>query len=127
MRKFQRAALVAAVVAGLSTAGVGVSFADDSDGPQEVSAVASAQATAVVTWGAPHSEPQSDAHGTPHAEKAQDHEHAAKGPDGKEQASKQDDRRPASKKQDHKQKPSKQDDRRPASKKQDHKQKPSKQ
>ncbi|MER6566680.1 hypothetical protein ABT288_10895 [Streptomyces sp. NPDC001093] len=59
MRTFQRAALVAAVVAGLSTLGAGVGFAEGTDGPHEVSAVASAHATAVVTWGAPHSEEHS--------------------------------------------------------------------
>ncbi|MCX4878814.1 MULTISPECIES: hypothetical protein [unclassified Streptomyces] len=35
MRTFQRAAVVAAAVAGLSVLGVGVGFADDSDGPRQ--------------------------------------------------------------------------------------------
>ncbi|MCI3242882.1 hypothetical protein [Streptomyces spinosisporus] len=35
MRKFQRAAVVSAVVAGLSVLGAGVGFADDADGPQQ--------------------------------------------------------------------------------------------
>ncbi|MBY8341511.1 hypothetical protein LXH13_03920 [Streptomyces spinosirectus] len=35
MRKFQRAAVVSAVVAGLSVLSVGVGFADDTDGPQQ--------------------------------------------------------------------------------------------
>ncbi|MGW2648117.1 hypothetical protein ACWC2T_25075 [Streptomyces sp. NPDC001393] len=67
MRTFQRAALVAAVVAGLSALGAGASFADGNDGPYQVSAVASAQATAVVTWQAPHrheeSKPGHEHHG----------------------------------------------------------------
>jgi hypothetical protein len=44
MRKFQRAAVVAAAVAGLSVLGVGVGFADSSDGPREVAEVAAPQA-----------------------------------------------------------------------------------
>ncbi|MFF3912772.1 hypothetical protein ACFYZB_04675 [Streptomyces sp. NPDC001852] len=67
MRTLQRAALVAAVVAGLSALGAGASFADGDDGPYQVSAVASAQATAVVTWEAPHrheeSKPGHEHHG----------------------------------------------------------------
>ncbi|GAA3812245.1 hypothetical protein GCM10022403_052500 [Streptomyces coacervatus] len=35
MRKFQRAAAVAAAVAGLSMLGAGVGFADDADGPRQ--------------------------------------------------------------------------------------------
>lgn len=56
MRKFQRAVVVAAAVAGLSTLGIGVSFADGGfDGG--VTAVASSQANAVANWGAPHGGP----------------------------------------------------------------------
>ena len=66
MRKFQRAAVVAAVVAGLSTFGGGVGFADDSDDPHEVSAIASAQANAVVTWEAPYIDHDSDSRETQH-------------------------------------------------------------
>ncbi|MEU5540251.1 hypothetical protein [Streptomyces sp. NPDC020362] len=54
MRKFQRAAVVAAAVAGLSVLGVGVSFAggeDDQAVPQQLNAVANSQANAVATWG----------------------------------------------------------------------------
>jgi hypothetical protein len=43
MRKFQRAAIVAAAVAGLSTLGVGVGFADDADGPRQGTEVVSPQ------------------------------------------------------------------------------------
>ncbi|MFF4503528.1 hypothetical protein [Streptomyces sp. NPDC001401] len=35
MRKFQRAAVVAAAVAGLSILGAGIGFADDADGPRQ--------------------------------------------------------------------------------------------
>ncbi|MFJ8313033.1 MULTISPECIES: hypothetical protein [unclassified Streptomyces] len=48
MRKFQRAAVVAAAIAGLSTLGAGVSFAHDGGG---VTAVASSQANAVANYG----------------------------------------------------------------------------
>ncbi|MEU9184805.1 hypothetical protein AB0D14_09600 [Streptomyces sp. NPDC048484] len=60
MRKFQRAAVVAAAVAGLSALGGGVSFADGGfDGG--VTAIASSQANAVANWGAPqHGQPHSD-------------------------------------------------------------------
>ncbi|WP_030930816.1 hypothetical protein [Streptomyces sp. NRRL S-646] len=43
MRKFQRAAVVAAAVAGLSIAGVGVGFADAGDGPRGGAEVVSPQ------------------------------------------------------------------------------------
>lgn len=51
MRKFQRAAVVAAAVAGLSALGAGVSIADGFGG---VTAVASSQANAVAGWGTPY-------------------------------------------------------------------------
>ncbi|EST25057.1 hypothetical protein [Streptomyces roseochromogenus] len=55
MRKFQRAAVVAAAVAGLSVLGVGVSFAgggEDHEQPsQEYTAVANSSANAVATYG----------------------------------------------------------------------------
>ncbi|MBP2050418.1 hypothetical protein J2Z21_003357 [Streptomyces griseochromogenes] len=54
MRKFQRAAVVAAAVAGLSVLGVGVSFAGGEEGyapPSQQNAVANSQANAVATWG----------------------------------------------------------------------------
>ncbi|WP_405584642.1 hypothetical protein [Streptomyces sp. NBC_01092] len=57
MRRFQRVAVVAAAVAGLSAFGVGAGSAfaheDDWDG-QAVTAVATSTANAVATWGAPH-------------------------------------------------------------------------
>ena len=86
MRTLQRAALVAAVVAGLSALGAGTSFADGTDGPYEVSAVASAQATAVVTWDAPHSASKpghKHDHGKPchkHHQKKPCHKHHGKKP-----------------------------------------------
>ncbi|MCC5479464.1 hypothetical protein [Streptomyces barringtoniae] len=87
MRTFQRAALVAAVVAGLSTLGAGVGFADGNDGPYQVSAVASAQATAVVTWGAPHGERHSE-RGHKHEESKPEHKHHGSKPCHKHEESK---------------------------------------
>ncbi|MBT2506586.1 hypothetical protein J7I98_11900 [Streptomyces sp. ISL-98] len=64
MRKFQRAAIVAAAVAGLSTLGAGVSFANDGyDGG--VTAIASSQANAVANSGGPHGHPHGGPHGAP--------------------------------------------------------------
>ncbi|MEU6772669.1 hypothetical protein [Streptomyces sp. NPDC046759] len=54
MRKFQRAAVVAAAVAGLSVLGVGVSFAGgehEEQPSQQLTAVANSSANAVATWG----------------------------------------------------------------------------
>lgn len=65
MRKFQRAAIVAAAIAGLSTLGAGVSFANDGyDGG--VTAIASSQANAVANSGGPHGHPHGGPHGGPH-------------------------------------------------------------
>ncbi|MFJ9814590.1 hypothetical protein ACIRU3_04830 [Streptomyces sp. NPDC101151] len=63
MRKFQRAAVVAAAVAGLSTFGVGVSFAGGGydDAPPQLTAVANSSANAVATWGGYYTEPQHEA------------------------------------------------------------------
>ncbi|MFE9449301.1 hypothetical protein [Streptomyces sp. NPDC006739] len=60
MRKFQRAAVVAAVVAGLSALGVGVSFAggQEDDAPPQLTAVANSQANAVATWGGYYNQPR---------------------------------------------------------------------
>ncbi|MBV7699295.1 hypothetical protein [Streptomyces sp. TRM70350] len=67
MRKFQRAAVVAAAVAGLSTLGVGVSFANGGDVPQ-ITAIANSQANAVATWGGfPHSQPKAAPESAPYA------------------------------------------------------------
>ncbi|MGW5369111.1 hypothetical protein ACWER6_27740 [Streptomyces sp. NPDC004009] len=51
MRKFQRAALVAAAVAGLSLFGAGASFAGENDAPPSISAVANSSANAVAVGG----------------------------------------------------------------------------
>ncbi|GHI07603.1 hypothetical protein AQI88_25150 [Streptomyces cellostaticus] len=57
MRKFQRAAVVAAAVAGLSVLGIGVSFAGGEEEPSQLTAVANSQANAVATWGGYYSTP----------------------------------------------------------------------
>ncbi|WP_151477181.1 hypothetical protein [Streptomyces albicerus] len=68
MRKFQRVAVVAAAIAGLSTIGAGVSFAHgegEGDGFDGVTAVASSQANAVANYGGtPHGHGR---HGGPQA------------------------------------------------------------
>lgn len=51
MHRIQRAAVVAATVAGLSTLGVGVSFAGGNDAPPQITAVANSQASAVAAGG----------------------------------------------------------------------------
>ncbi|MFE5816790.1 hypothetical protein [Streptomyces sp. NPDC056479] len=56
MRRFQRVAVVAAAVAGLSAFGIGAgsAFAHEEDGgDQVVTAVATSTANAVATWGVP--------------------------------------------------------------------------
>ncbi|MGW0734310.1 hypothetical protein [Streptomyces sp. NPDC002851] len=64
MRKFQRAAVVAAAVAGLSTLGAGVSFAGGGyDGG--VTAIANSQANAVATSGGGHHGGHGGKHATP--------------------------------------------------------------
>jgi hypothetical protein len=66
MRKFQRAAVVAVAVAGLSVFGAGVSFAGEG-GPTPVTAVANSSANAVAFGGGyyagPPAEPQHGPHG----------------------------------------------------------------
>jgi hypothetical protein len=57
MRKIQRAALVAAAVAGLSTLGAGVSFAGGNDGVP-VTAVANSSANAVAVGGGYYVQPE---------------------------------------------------------------------
>ncbi|MFB9463071.1 hypothetical protein [Streptomyces cinereospinus] len=59
MRKFQRAAVVAVAVAGLSAFGAGVSFAGD-EGPVPVSAVANSSATALAVGGGYYALPQEE-------------------------------------------------------------------
>ncbi|KUM96382.1 hypothetical protein AQI95_42460 [Streptomyces yokosukanensis] len=51
MRRFQRAAVVVAAVAGLSALGVGVSYAGGYDAPPQLTAVANSQANAVAVGG----------------------------------------------------------------------------
>lgn len=66
MRRFQRVAVVAAAVAGLSAFGAaGSAFAHEGDGfdGQIVSAVSTSTANAVATWGVPADK----AHAAPHA------------------------------------------------------------
>ncbi|MGW5324792.1 hypothetical protein [Streptomyces sp. NPDC004014] len=72
MRKFQRAALVAAAVAGLSLFGAGASFAGENDAPPSISAVANSSANAVAVGGNfvqpeghPEEQPQAQPEGQP--------------------------------------------------------------
>ncbi|GGW23911.1 hypothetical protein [Streptomyces alanosinicus] len=51
MRRIQRAAVVAAAVAGLSALGAGITFADGYGAPPQIIAVANSQATAVAVGG----------------------------------------------------------------------------
>ncbi|MGC9543211.1 hypothetical protein [Streptomyces sp. UG1] len=76
MRRFQRVAVVAAAVAGMSAFGMGAgsAFAHDNDWDgQAVTAVATSQANAVATWGAPygkaapHTAPQAAPYAAPQA------------------------------------------------------------
>ncbi|MER6073189.1 hypothetical protein ABT187_30965 [Streptomyces sp. NPDC001817] len=65
MRKFQRAAVVMAAVAGLSTLGIGVSFAGGQDHdtePPTITAVANSSANAVATWGGYNSDEKGGEH-----------------------------------------------------------------
>ncbi|MET8075661.1 hypothetical protein [Streptomyces sp. NPDC005303] len=74
MRMFQRAAVVAAAIAGLSTLGAGVGFAgDNGEAPPPISAVANSSASAVafggdyftVPQGQPEAQPQGEPEGQP--------------------------------------------------------------
>ncbi|MEU0943932.1 hypothetical protein ABZ379_14230 [Streptomyces canus] len=66
MRMFQRAAVVAAAIAGLSTLGAGVGFADDNgEGPPPISAVANSSASAVAFGGDYYTLPQAQPEGQP--------------------------------------------------------------
>jgi ribosomal protein S12 methylthiotransferase accessory factor YcaO len=62
MRKFQRGAVVAAAIVGLSALGAGISFADGNDGaPVPVTAVANSSANAVAVGGGYYFQPQAAA------------------------------------------------------------------
>ncbi|WEO99853.1 hypothetical protein A6P39_040690 [Streptomyces sp. FXJ1.172] len=66
MRKFQRVAVVAAVVAGLSALGAGVSSAaGGEDEPPQITAVANSSASAVATGGDFNASPQEQGHPGP--------------------------------------------------------------
>ncbi|SEC02799.1 hypothetical protein SAMN05216532_0240 [Streptomyces sp. 2231.1] len=75
MRKFQRAAVVAAAVAGLSAFGGGVSFAGGNDGGVPVTAVANSSAVA-VGGGYYYEQPQVQAPSKP-AAGPEEHKHSA--------------------------------------------------
>ncbi|MEU9408607.1 hypothetical protein AB0E08_23365 [Streptomyces sp. NPDC048281] len=73
MRKFQRVALVAATVAGLSFLGAGVSSAaGGEDAPPQITAVASSTANALAVGGgyyaAPQAQPQAQLQAQPQAQ-----------------------------------------------------------
>ncbi|MEU1704168.1 hypothetical protein ABZ478_02030 [Streptomyces sp. NPDC005706] len=68
MRKFQRAALVAAAVAGLSFLGAGASFAGENDAPPSISAVANSSANAVAVGGGYYTQPQGQPEEQPQAQ-----------------------------------------------------------
>ncbi|MFJ9103575.1 hypothetical protein ACIRJM_34490 [Streptomyces sp. NPDC102405] len=66
MRMFQRAAVVAAAIAGLSTLGAGVGFAgDNGEAPPPISAVANSSANAVAFGGDYYTLPQAQPEGQP--------------------------------------------------------------
>jgi hypothetical protein len=66
---FQRAAVVAAAIAGLSTLGAGVGFAgDNGEAPPPISAVANSSANAVAFGGDYYTLPQAQPEGQPEAQ-----------------------------------------------------------
>ncbi|KQW15536.1 hypothetical protein ASD08_27120 [Streptomyces sp. Root369] len=66
---FQRAAVVAAAIAGLSTLGAGVGFAgDNGEAPPPISAVANSSASAVAFGGDYYTLPQAQPEGQPEAQ-----------------------------------------------------------
>jgi hypothetical protein len=66
MRMFQRAAVVAATIAGLSAFGAGVGFAgDNGEAPPPISAVANSSASAVAFGGDYYTLPQAQPEGQP--------------------------------------------------------------
>ena len=75
MRKFQRVAVVAAAVMGLSAFGAGVGFAHDGDdSAPEVTAVANSSANAVAVGGGYYVQPQPEEQQR-HAEPEEDYGH----------------------------------------------------
>ncbi|MFE1194890.1 hypothetical protein [Streptomyces olivaceoviridis] len=75
MRKFQRAAVVAAAVMGLSTLGAGVGFAHGGDdAAPEVTAVANSSANAVAVGGGYYEQPQDKYEAQPGEQGYGDHE-----------------------------------------------------
>ncbi|MFE2211477.1 hypothetical protein ACFW93_05770 [Streptomyces canus] len=70
MRMFQRAAVVAATIAGLSTLGAGVGFAgDNGEAPPPISAVANSSANAVAFGGGDYyTLPEAQPEGQPEAQ-----------------------------------------------------------
>ncbi|KOV64993.1 hypothetical protein [Streptomyces sp. MMG1121] len=64
MRKFQRVAVVAAAIAGLSALGAGVSSAaGNEDAPPQITAVANSSANAVAVGGGYYTQPQGQPQG----------------------------------------------------------------
>ncbi|WP_046727333.1 hypothetical protein [Streptomyces humi] len=69
MRKFQRVALVAATVAGLSLLGAGVSSAaGGEDAPPQITAVANSTANALAVGGGYYAAPQAEPQAQPEAQ-----------------------------------------------------------
>ncbi|MEV7991611.1 hypothetical protein AB0O67_06765 [Streptomyces sp. NPDC086077] len=77
MRKFQRAAVVAVAVAGLSAFGAGVSFAGDGENAVPVSAVANSSATALAVGGGYYAQPQAEKKAGPEQHQAGPEQHQA--------------------------------------------------
>ncbi|MEV6111364.1 hypothetical protein AB0L59_02335 [Streptomyces sp. NPDC052109] len=78
MRKFQRVAVVAAAIAGLSALGAGVSFAaGGEDAPPQITAVANSTANAVAIGGNNTQEEK----GEPKAGPQDEHEQGQPGPE----------------------------------------------
>ncbi|MEU1461487.1 hypothetical protein ABZ467_12490 [Streptomyces sp. NPDC005727] len=75
MRKFQRAAIVMAAMAGLSVLGTGASFAGENDAPPSISAVANSSANAVAVGGGyyvtPQGQPEEQSQAQPQEEQSQ--------------------------------------------------------
>ncbi|MFF8725509.1 hypothetical protein ACF073_03320 [Streptomyces sp. NPDC015171] len=65
MRMFQRVAVVAAAVAGISAFGAGIGFAGENDAPPAVVAEANSSANAVAVGGAYYAPPEGQPQGQP--------------------------------------------------------------